>query len=117
MTDRPEKALPDVNRALELDPSSNHAWDTRAVCYMKLGDYDKALEDINRAIEINPGYAEHFYHRGRIYVETGNWLDAYDDLLTAQSLDEDVRDDLDELIDTVDEKVVGIFERKRDESE
>jgi tetratricopeptide (TPR) repeat protein len=55
------KALEDYNKALELDPKVEWAYNNRAAVYTELKQYDKALENYNEALEINP-QAEWVYH-------------------------------------------------------
>ena len=49
-----EKALIDINKAIELDPSIEGNFYYRALFYRDIGEYNKALLDFNKAIELVP---------------------------------------------------------------
>jgi tetratricopeptide (TPR) repeat protein len=51
---RPEESLPDLDKALRLDPEVKEAWNLRAVIKRNLGDLDGAVADFTRLIEIAP---------------------------------------------------------------
>ena len=65
------KALPFVEKALELDKSDWHFWDTRGEIYLNLGQYEKALSDLNKAIKIEKHYNS-YYLRGLTQIKLGN---------------------------------------------
>lgn len=65
------KALPFVEKALELDKSDWHFWDTRGEIYLNLGQYKKALSDLNKAIKIEKHYNS-YYLRGLTQIKLGN---------------------------------------------
>jgi len=46
-----DKALEDLNKALELAPNSAMIWESRAYVYKGLKQFDKALEDLNKALK------------------------------------------------------------------
>ncbi|MEH2452744.1 tetratricopeptide repeat protein [Nostoc sp.] len=64
---RYEEALPDFDRAIELD--SKYAWAlaNRAVTYHLMKRYTEALEDFDRLIELNPKYDWAITIRGVTY--------------------------------------------------
>jgi tetratricopeptide (TPR) repeat protein len=47
-----EKALADINKALELHPN-NGGYSTRGVFYHGLGAYQRAIDDLTRARELD----------------------------------------------------------------
>ena len=49
--------LPDVKRALELQPQLSHAYDTRGHIYEALGVKEKAVADFRQALALNPAIA------------------------------------------------------------
>ena len=49
-----QRALADLNRAIELDPSLAPIYANRGLVYMYLGESDPALADFNRALELDP---------------------------------------------------------------
>ena len=65
------KALPLVDKALELDKSDWHFWDTRGEIYLNLGQYDKAISDLDKAINIEKHYNS-YYLRGLAQIKKGN---------------------------------------------
>jgi Flp pilus assembly protein TadD len=73
------EALPFVERALELDKTDWHFWDTRGEIYLNLGQYEKALSDFNKAIKIE-GNSNSFYLRGMTYMKLGNKEKGCEDL-------------------------------------
>lgn len=66
-----EKALPFVDKALELDKSDWHFWDTRGEIYLNLGQFDKAIADLDKAIKIEKHYNS-YYLRGLAQIKKGN---------------------------------------------
>jgi tetratricopeptide (TPR) repeat protein len=52
-----DKAIADINKALEMRPNSGGYWDTRAEIYEAAGEYQKAIDDCNKALELEPGLA------------------------------------------------------------
>jgi len=49
-----DKAIAELDRALELAPNSAMIWDSRAEMYEALGEYEKAIADCKRALELAP---------------------------------------------------------------
>lgn len=66
-----KKALPFVEKALELDKSDWHFWDTRGEIYLNLGQYDNAISDLDKAIKIEKHYNS-YYLRGLAQIKKGN---------------------------------------------
>ena len=46
-----EKALPDLDQAIELDPEYGWAYYTRGSIYMEMGEYELAEADFSKAQE------------------------------------------------------------------
>jgi len=55
---RYDKALADLNRAIELDPADARALTSRANTYRLMKRYDEALADLSQAIELEPGFSD-----------------------------------------------------------
>src|SRR5262249_20378251 len=55
---RPDKALADLSRAIELDPNHADAWNNRGVAYSLMGELDKAVNAFSRSIELAPNDGE-----------------------------------------------------------
>jgi tetratricopeptide (TPR) repeat protein len=52
-----QKALADLNEAVELDPTLALAYYNRGVIYGSMGEYEKATQNLNRAIALDPSLA------------------------------------------------------------
>jgi tetratricopeptide (TPR) repeat protein len=52
---------------VESRDTEAHAYNHRAIEYLKRGQYDNAISDLNKALEINPRYDEAYYNRGNAY--------------------------------------------------
>lgn len=84
----PDKALVDLNRAIELQPAKNgEDYVSRGRAYLGLRDFDKALADLNKAIEIDPQDAERYYYRGNVYSDRENHDAAFVEFHKAIELD------------------------------
>jgi tetratricopeptide (TPR) repeat protein len=75
-----------LNRAIELDPDHEFAYNNRGAAYLNLGEYERAIEDLNRAIELNPDYGNAYLYRGISYYLMSNPGQALDDWQTAEAL-------------------------------
>ncbi len=66
---RPDDAVADYTKAIELDPEDIGAYFNRAGVYRRLGDFDKALEDYTTNIELDPTIPESYFIRAEVYIE------------------------------------------------
>ena len=89
---KPEKALEDFNRAIDIDPSRADAYLGRANTLSTLGRYEEALPDYNRAIEIDPEVANAYANRGSAHSQTGQYKKAIADYEKALELDPEIDD-------------------------
>ena len=48
------RAIPDFNKAIEINPKFAEAYTNRGTAYDVRGEYDKAISDYSEAIEIDP---------------------------------------------------------------
>jgi tetratricopeptide (TPR) repeat protein len=64
---QPERALPDLDRAIANDGSDDVAWADRGVAKSRLGDLAGAIADCTRAIELAPTVANRI-NRGNAYA-------------------------------------------------
>lgn len=62
------EAIPDFDKAIELDPNYLNAFNARAFCYAVLKNYKKAIEDYSKVIEHRPEVAQTYLDRGRTLV-------------------------------------------------
>ena len=63
-----DRALPDLDQAIRLNPKYAHAMSLRCWAWHDKGDADKAMADCNQAIQINPKLAGAYQNRGNTYV-------------------------------------------------
>lgn len=82
-----QKALIDINRAIELFPSYAKAYYNRGTVYLNLMEYPAALQDLNRAIKLDPAYMMALSNRGIVYYRLKNYNTAVADFSTAIGLD------------------------------
>jgi tetratricopeptide (TPR) repeat protein len=69
---KPERALADANRAVELDPDLPLTNFVRAAAATELEDYDSAVADYSTAIRMRPNFAQLYDLRGRVYHKKGD---------------------------------------------
>ena len=66
-TNQPDKALADLNSAIDLDPKAIVAFYHCANLEYGKGEYEKALADYNRVIALDPAFDWAYHVRGWIY--------------------------------------------------
>ncbi len=59
-----QSALTNLNKAIELDPSSALAYNTRGYAYLRTRQFDLAIRDFSKAIDLNSAYANAYWNRG-----------------------------------------------------
>ncbi len=59
--------MADFSKAIDLNPQSALAYDSRGVCHLNLQQFEEAVKDFTTAIDINPERAE----RARLYQLRG----------------------------------------------
>ena len=64
-----DKAMPDLNEAIRLDPRFSEALDHRAYVHLKRGNLDQALADFDEAIRFGPAYSWSYTGRARAYFQ------------------------------------------------
>jgi serine/threonine protein kinase/tetratricopeptide (TPR) repeat protein len=84
---QPERALSDLNRALELAPNTAATFSQRALTYLRLKEFDRAVTDYDKAIELDPRSAEHVNDRGVAYMDLQDYKRAIADFDRAIELD------------------------------
>ncbi len=80
----PKAAMPDLERALALDPDNFLYYLKRGAYHIALGDLDRALADYNRAVAIDPQHPDAHFQMGKVLVGIGDHeggLAAYDKAL------------------------------------
>ena len=53
---KPEEAIKDYTKAIELDPKDAEAYNNRGTEFSSLGKSEEAIKDYTKAIELNPQY-------------------------------------------------------------
>lgn len=79
-----DRALKDVDRSLELDPSMGTAYDTKGVILFYKQQYKEALDVLTKAIKVNSSGGEGYWHRSKVYKAMGDEKNASEDLLKAK---------------------------------
>src|SRR5262249_6279407 len=66
-----DRAIADLDEAIQLRPKLANPYSHRGFAYGKKGDYERAMADLNKAIELDPKYARGHTNRGLIYEAKG----------------------------------------------
>jgi lipoprotein NlpI len=78
--------LADYNKAIEIEPNNNVAYNNRGIYFLIHNDPDAALADFNKAIELNPKLAMAYKNRAYVYKQRGETEKAAADEKTAAAL-------------------------------
>jgi import receptor subunit TOM70 len=81
------KALEDLTKAVELQPSMTQAWIKRASMHLELGNRDAASEDFEKATARNDKDPDIFYHRAQLHFMLGEFAEAAKDYQQSIELD------------------------------
>jgi tetratricopeptide (TPR) repeat protein len=82
-----DRAIADLNKAIELDPKNVTAFENRGTLFVRSGKPDRAIEDYNEAIRLDPHYAQAYADRGVAYYVKGDHARAIDNYSEAIRLD------------------------------
>jgi lipoprotein NlpI len=74
-----DRALPDFNIALELDPKLVAAYYNRALAWSAKGESDRALADYSAALKLNPRDIAAWIGRGAEWIAKGDYRRAIED--------------------------------------
>ena len=91
-SNRIDKALSNLSRAIELNSKFDLAYNNRANAYTHLEQYDQAISDYNEAIELNPDYALSYSNRGDSFRLSKQYSKAISDCNKAIELDPNLPD-------------------------
>jgi tetratricopeptide (TPR) repeat protein len=75
-----DRAIPEFDTAIQLDPKSLEFLRLRAAIFDKLGQYDQAIADCNRMIAIAPNDSEPYRERAGEYQHEGDFPNAIEDV-------------------------------------
>ena len=89
---KPERALKDFNRAIDLDPSRPDGYLGRANTLNTMGRFEEALVDYNRVIEMEPTLANAWINRGIAHSQLGQYEKAIADYEKGLELDPEIDD-------------------------
>jgi tetratricopeptide (TPR) repeat protein len=67
-----EASVPVCTRAVEVAVTPAAVLDSRAMAYLRVGDFDRALRDANAALAAQPGQHETLLLRGMIRLASGD---------------------------------------------
>jgi len=87
-----DEAFRDVNRAIEINPSNEAAWNLRGLILSKMGRLEDALRAFNRAIEINPRYEVAWNNKGNLLARMGRYDEALECYNTALRIEPRYKD-------------------------
>lgn len=82
-----DKALADLERAIEMDPNYAEAYSSRGRIYADLQKYEVALADLDRSIELDSSSSGMYYNRGLVHYQAGDYQSALIDYGQAIKLD------------------------------
>ena len=91
-TGKPEKALEDFNRAINIKPQVAAGYLGRANTLQVLGRYEESIEDYNKALEIKSDLANAYINRGSAYSHLGEYEKAIADYEKGLELDPEIDD-------------------------
>jgi tetratricopeptide (TPR) repeat protein len=83
----PQRALEYLNKAIELQPDNEAAYNLRGFIYFNQGQNQQAIDNFSKAIQLNPTNAENFNSRGSVYNKIGQYQEAIQDFNNAILLD------------------------------
>lgn len=69
---RPQDALADCDKSINLDPKYSDALSLRGDAYFKLGQFQSAMQDYDAALKIEPRLSQALYRRGMAKLKTGD---------------------------------------------
>ncbi|MBI5361370.1 MAG: protein kinase [Planctomycetes bacterium] len=93
--------LDDAEMAIKIDPDESDGYSVRAAAKLNLGDYDGAVEDYSKAIQLEPDGAVYYSGRAEAYKSKGENAKAIQDLKKAIELKPDLKDELQQEIDSL----------------
>ena len=82
-----ERAIPDYNEAIRLNPGYSHPYLGRGNAYRELGEFDRAIADYNEAIRLDPRDPYIYHGRANVWVDKGEFDRAIADESEAINID------------------------------
>ena len=62
-----KQAIPEFNKAIELNPNYDELYLHRGCCYRRLNKFEPAIRDFNKTAELNPRNVLAYYDLGELY--------------------------------------------------
>ena len=81
-----QQGLADVEKALQINPSNDTAYQGRSIYYISTKNFQGAIADANRAISINPVSPDSHFIRGLAYIGLNDRAQAWSSLQAAATL-------------------------------
>jgi len=88
---RPEEALDDINKALQICPYLTEARPDRATALIRLNRYEDALPELKMATEAEPDEPRLHFMLAQAYRGLGRTADAYAEMATFEKLEQNAR--------------------------
>jgi len=85
-------AVDDCNAALRKVPSNPRILNSRALVFLRRGDFDKSIADNDAALAMDPKLASSFYFRGIAKLRKGMIAEGKADMVAGTSLQPDLPD-------------------------
>lgn len=79
-----DKAIFDLDRCLQLEPTATNALMQRAVAHAEMRNVEQAVRDVSKVIEIDPKFPKAYLLRGRLLLQKGEKVEACKDLKVAE---------------------------------
>ena len=76
---KPDNAIADFDRAIELGYKEAHAYASRGLFYAATGKHDKAIADYNEALQIDPEDLGPMVNRAAVHMAKGEFAKAIED--------------------------------------
>lgn len=82
-------AIVDIEKAIEISPLYDFAFNLRGLINISLYNYKEALDDFDYAIKLNPNIVIYYFNKAKMQYKIGDLIDAHKTLTKALSLDEE----------------------------
>ena len=87
-TDRPNLAIDDFDKAIELNPGHRRVYHLRGHARYVMANRKRPLQDFDKAIELDPEYGAAYLSRANLHTELGHGEKAGQDMEMALLLTE-----------------------------
>jgi tetratricopeptide (TPR) repeat protein len=85
-----ERAIPDCNAALKIEPDNPNALFVRAASYQGMAEYGKATRDYTEVLRLDPARVDALFSRGAAHYSAGEYERAVEDF--SSTIDRGVAD-------------------------